>query len=403
MNLFRKQNNNEFDIEKVYQMDNFDSSIYSMPKITQNHIPEFLLSTESLTPLHIIAYFDRLEEYVYIENNSSLNFATQDTKGYSVLAYACLGGSIEIVTYIFSKIKDDPKQQEELEKLFKEDYQKPDHQLLILCTHSNCVEIMKILVENGYGIVNKSKGILCQIAGIAVSKCIILSYTEGIQYLLTLTNSTGQNKSALEIAATSSRNEAIKFLLQLPYTNNDLLFTLKAACTMNNEYAVKTILPYITDIDISPLICKDSAIHWICNSCNPNIIKMVLSKHPDLNRLDENNKTGIYHIKSKTNLTQQNYIEILELLAKAGYDMKSKTCPPLGNFLAMISAEKNIKVIEWFFDNYLTNADLDVPIPSLAQTVPCTLRQSLMRRKQSAVFRNLIQKYGITETPVNNN
>lgn len=64
------------------------------------------LPFEYLTLLHVAAFFDYLEVFVFLES-LGLPLDIKSAALYSPLHYACLSGSLEICTYI---LKKDPKE-----------------------------------------------------------------------------------------------------------------------------------------------------------------------------------------------------------------------------------------------------------------------------------------------------
>ena len=62
-------------------------------------------STQNLTPLHIAAFFDSLECFIFLIN-LEFNINALSADDYEPFDYACAGGSLEIVTYILTRDKN---------------------------------------------------------------------------------------------------------------------------------------------------------------------------------------------------------------------------------------------------------------------------------------------------------
>ena len=98
-----------------------------------------------------------------------------------------------------------------------------------------------------------------------------------------------------------------------------------------------------------------AAVHWICQSINPEIARTILSKGIDVNRLDEEGHAGTFCLVDHAD--EDVTIQIIELLCEYGFDVNIKCisadCTPqnsvLGDFVSSI--HRPIKVIDWLLDH----------------------------------------------------
>lgn len=120
---------------------------------------------------------------------------------------------------------------------------------------------------------------------------------------------------------------------------------------------VRYLLSKISEIDIPSLEQKEAAVHWICRSKSPEIVKMVLERGIDVNRFDEKGRPGPYHLVDSSKVPYQSIIEILDLLHQYGYDLnKFSRNPPgetiLAHFLRSIEINDGVmSIIEWLLEH----------------------------------------------------
>lgn len=130
---------------------------------------------------------------------------------------------------------------------------------------------------------------------------------------------------------------------------------LSLACYQSFRQTVKYLCEHMSKVDIDPTIRAKAAVHWICQSNDPEIVKIVLKKGIDVNRLDENGHTGAYYLQDHAD--QQTTIIIIELLYEHGFDLniqgKSVTGKEVNTILGdyVSSIHRPEKVIRWLLQH----------------------------------------------------
>ena len=113
------------------------------------------------------------------------------------------------------------------------------------------------------------------------------------------------------------------------------------------------------EIDLPKDIVGSSAIHWACKSRNYEIIKTIVDKGCDINRLDEKGNSFIFYL---SDMNEKDLIKTLELLVSRGFDINQ---PPdrntvLGSFLINF-IRPPYETIKWLISH---GANLDAPLYS---------------------------------------
>ena len=105
---------------------------------------QFSLPTKGLSLLHLAAYADFLEAFVYFTQNKQIPISITSADSFLPLHYALARDSLEITNYIFTKAPE----------LFssKEIYQNIEHSLLYYAIESNDLKIIKFLFNHGYSL-----------------------------------------------------------------------------------------------------------------------------------------------------------------------------------------------------------------------------------------------------------
>ena len=271
------------------------------------------------------------------------------TKGYHPLHYACLNGSIDIVRYILEK---DPLE-------IKETNDKEVYCFICLAINSNFVDILRILIENG------AKHLQCcnfDLTSLATQHenvdCFKVLYEAGMIQ--------PPSKYSLLMNAVSSRSEAlVQYLLENgedPYYMTDTFHTaLSAACLLNQENIVKLLCDHMDVVDIDPNLNERAAVHWICQSNNPEIVRMVLKKGIDVNRRDNLGNSGLHYLCNDDGDVD---IAILEQLLHAGLDLNGEGIPILYEMVDKLTTK--CKVVKWLLDH---GADPNAVVPTRNKTI----------------------------------
>lgn len=122
------------------------------------------------------------------------------------------------------------------------------------------------------------------------------------------------------------------------------------ACFQNFQETVKFLCDNMHNFDISNQLNKKAAVHWICGSRNIEIVKMVLDKNIDLNRLDEDGHPGPYYMIDL--IDEDDAVVILQLIFVKDSNLNNhgnKANSILGDFV--LSIQKPLKVIGWLLQN----------------------------------------------------
>jgi ankyrin repeat protein len=161
--------------------------------------------------------------------------------------------------------------------------------------------------------------------------------------------------SSLMLAIMSCEMEAIPVLLDCgedpsyvtPRGNMSALFL---ACFMGDAWVdvIKMLCERVTKLDLDPGLREKAAIHWACQSKSPEIVEAIVSKGIDVNRLDQNGKTGVFYLLDAC--SEDTIIRILEILVDYGLEItKGPNLSIMADFATAIG--KPCKVIEWLFEH----------------------------------------------------
>lgn len=383
-------------LQKAKLSDNFTLSL-SAELLSSNPQQGVILPSSGLSHLHLAAYYDQLEVYCYIEKNSNLSF---DTGSIPIFSYACLGGAVEVASYVIEKCKRNPDLMQRLQKMYLDDYKRNDDtNFIILATHASSTEIIRLLIDSGYGFINNKPIILNKLANIALTKAIKKSSIECITLLLSYINQDSTTLSPIEIAAKNEKSEAIPLLLETKPSNNELVGALYYACIYDNENIVSLLVPHIKTL-VSNDNQKPPIVHWIFHTCNPNIAEKMLKFDINVNEKKNKKFRGI----SAMSKYSKDIIPFLQILYNAGYNFNDPDDPALGYILISLiyAPYKHPEIVEWFFKTCITNKDLDVLITSSRIDMSVlTLREKLNKLRQRYVkIDEICKKYGITTQPV---
>ena len=343
--------------------------------------------------IHIAALADALECFKYLEQNTRLNYKTLSSTSKNCIHYCCEGGSIHVLSYIFSQCKEG-QEKYELKKIFHDDYSK-EQTYLSTATLANSNDSIKLLFENGYGFDNKGIDRRSDLVNTPITISIKRDFIDCLKTLFNYYNNEPKGElSLLQIAISSKMINIVNFLLdsgcKLDYINSEGETALSCACIIKNVQIVKLLCDRMTDIDIPITEPYGSAIHWMCRSGNPEIMRIMLAHKPDLNRLDFTGRPGIACLAT-AGRDEKTIIEMLDLLEQNGYNMNDPKFPAITFFLTSINVKPNL--IEWFLERHV---DLDLPIKNYYESTK-TIRQVILDKQRSPGFRQLIDKYHLDQ------
>lgn len=303
------------------------------------------IPSTSLSLLHIAAFEDSLEAFVLL-NKIPLNIQSADS--YLPIHYACYGGSKEVLTYILTK---DPKQ---ATTNFCTEYN-----CLQLATLSNSPVMLNILFS--YGTVMPVFS-----AKDPISSAIRQRNVEMLNILLKHTRSSIRNEgknTPIMLAIMNNKPDAVPMLIDanvdLSVINNDYQTALSLACFQGQTDVVRLICEKLDDIDLPANIKQQAAVHWLCQSKDPEIARIMLEKNIDVNRVDKDGFIGPHYLIDIVEPSV--HIKILELLLQHGLKIDFVSNPNgntiLGEYVTGI--KKQYEVIDWLLSH---GANIDAPL-----------------------------------------
>lgn len=157
-------------------------------------------------------------------------------------------------------------------------------------------------------------------------------------------------------AVRRNQSDLIQILLEYGcdphYTNSNGQTAFSIACKLGLIDIIRELLGILSRIDLSSENNYPSAIHWICESGNPQIVEMVLENGCDLYRIDRFGKMGPDYLLDHN---PESVIAVFEVLIRNGYDLNQrKRCKHSLLFLFAVEAiVPNIDII-----NFLLNHDV---------------------------------------------
>lgn len=274
---------------------------------------------------------------------SHLNLDSQTAASYLPLHYAVSYASLEVVQYILSKRPE----------LAMKDYKLP-YNLIFLATCAGDAETLELLFQLGAdpNFITQPQNNRNDLT--AISQAIRSKRVECLKVLLKreaqFRNKASSDDTFVMLAIKSSQPEAVPILIDC---GDDLYkisrekreTALSLACFNQYENVVKLLCSKMANIDIPHNLNAMAAVHWACRSGKPEIVRTMLAKGIDCNRLDPDGFSGPAVILGASD---DEAIEIIDDLVKHGFDINlvSKTKGTLlGILIGQIS--KKFKVIDW--------------------------------------------------------
>ena len=350
----------------------------------QNQIFSLSIPTVNISLLHIAAFYESTECYVYLHETAGFPLDIQEVSGFVPLHYAFYSNSLEIICYTFFKLT--PQQ---INDIFANDYKSNQSSFLELALQTSN-ELLQILLEKGYSaelIMSKSRaneiGTLTMLSGDLAS----------VEWLLNNSSNESINQSSLLMNAIQyGFDNLIPFLIQnkpssVYFFTIDNECPLSIACNCESVNTVQQICNVLVDIDLPRGSKGKCAVHWLCQSKSPEIAQIILSKGIDTNRLDDKGRIGPYYLVDIA--SEEDSIEIIDLLLKHGYNIDRhgpKTSTVLGCFLnGMI---KYYKLIDFLISKH---ASLDEKMGNF------TIRDFMIKKaKYDSSMKAIVDKWAIT-------
>ena len=293
----------------------------------------------NLTLMHVAAYYDSLEVFVYLE---SIGFLLEEESAdqYRPIHYGCLNGSLEVCTYILSKM---PEQARILPEV--------DFHLIYLATTSGNALILRELFACGADIKDRRN-----IGNRPVQQAIKTGHVQCLKVLLEKNARRVDPKeyTPIMLAITNSQPEAIPLLLQSGEDPSVITLekrecALQLACFQREVEVVRELCERLVNVDLPEEMHERAAVHWICQSHHPEIARIILAKGINVNRLDGDGHAGPYYMLDVGE--EHEILEIFDLLLKHGLNLNisAPTAKPtntiLGEFVTSIT--RPLKIIEW--------------------------------------------------------
>ncbi|EAY14225.1 hypothetical protein TVAG_486680 [Trichomonas vaginalis G3] len=360
-------------------------------KLPQSDIQnyKFLLPKQGLSLLHIAAFADSLECFIYLFKNVGIPLTKPSTNGYTPIHYAVQGNSLEVLSFYlaYSNIKYDI----DFQNIFESEYKSSsDINLPYIAIATKSIHSLSILKKIGYSI---SK--LFQNSVYCLTNLVNLALdVEDIDCLEWILNNAGiedeEEINSLQKAISLDFDDAFYFLFSKNkenalIKNNSNQNALEIACRKQKTKIVEKIVRSIDNIDTPKDVKATCAVHWLCESQNLEIAKLILEKKIDVNRYDDNNRLGPYYMINPRN--ENLCLEILKLLVQNGLEIdghaeNKRTI--LGEYV--MSIKKSPKIIEYLID---IGASLDTYV-----TPERTIKEQLLITSQrNPAIKKIIDKY----------
>lgn len=343
------------------------------------------LPLQNLTLLHIAAFFDSLDIFIYLVEVLKFNIKAPSAAAYIPLHYAVYSNANEVAYYILSI---DPGQA-------AVDYP-VTYQLIWLAIEAENPEILKLILDSGANIEsngNKRNKVL--------ERSIVKKNIDCIHILLEASKNSSRNAdekvyTPLMLAISIKQPEAVPILIKKGEDPNVFINNKSAlfiACYLKQFETIKYLSQTMTVFDLPADIKSKSLIHYACETMNLNIIQLLIDKCPDpkftVNRFDEHGQLGPHYFADVfiKYLKEEEVIEILEYLKRKGLDIKRRMkVSLLVKFVTSINREKSMKIIEWLFKNGANSGD---PNPNETDTI----YKTVMEGRYSPKFKNFFKKY----------
>lgn len=342
--------------------------LYKRVRFISNSRPNekgFPLPLTNLSLLHIAAYYDALECF-YLIHKKGVQLDIQSAGDMTPFHYSCAKGSLEVSVYI---LRNDMSFVTKSDKhyVFPPIY-------LAICSGNN--KLLKLLLRSGFDL-NHNDVLLRKPMQTAINYRHIKVLVTVLKNLKSQVPDQKDTRgySPIMLAITNREPNAIHFLIEAGYPVNYISPTnetaISLACFSKSSLdgvdgkgtalrIIKLLLEHTVTVDIPPETKAMAAVHWICQSADPNIARAILEAEKiDVHRVDESNNTGPHFLRGKNT---DDALEILDMLIKEGYNINF--CPEnsfsiLADYALYIT--KDLVVIEWLLQN---GADQSVLLPS---------------------------------------
>jgi len=326
-----------FEARKLSETNYSVKDYFKSPGNTSNSI----IPLDNLSLVHIAALFDSLEAFMFLTILKKIPMETRSAAQYTPLHYACFGGATEVVAFIL----DNPNGK----NLIKQDTG-VEYTLLYLCVLSQSDRILRLLFENGATLTfNEQKlfGQAIKQKNVDIIKILLENHPNSRKV-------ENRDFNPLMLAIISGQVDAIPLLyhtcpdITVPVDDKT---ALSVACFLDNPAAVKLLVSHYNSIDVKPDHKGLAAVHWICQSRNPEIASLVLSKGINVNRVDKDGHMGPFYMLDATK--EDDVIKIYEMLLQNGMDINKRENSTLNSILGDVicSIKKSPKIIDFLLSH----------------------------------------------------
>ena len=367
---------------------------YDLKIEDSNSIP---LKTNGLSLLHIAAFANSLECFLYLQSKCNFPLDIQSNDAKTPFHYAVYAGSCDVAEYILQYYETNYGLKELERKLFMDDYINPENKktsILFLAALSKTPQIFSLIFKYGYSCDKFS--VKCKETIQDSFKFILSSKNIGcLTALLANMAKTKLSADSTPIMHTImvQQSEAVPLLLGAnfdpSFVSAENRTAMSLACFYSLEDTVKQLADVMDNVDLPPNIKAQAAVHWICQSKKPSIAKILCAKGIDVNRLDRDGRMGPYY--SLDIGEEKDTIEILKEFLNSGlninYHSKDKNTI-LGDFLTAITTPTQI--IDFLLDN---GADPNAIIYSQSLTKQTCLDQTKKKARSNPKLRAVYEKH----------
>ena len=276
---------------------------------------KMLLPMGNLSLLHVAAFYDNLEIFLFLESNG-IPLDVKSGDSYAPLHYACAGGAVECVAYILEKRPDQATEEFDCQ-----------WQPIFIATFANSPSVLEMLFDHGASLATRRN-----LENRPFEQALRSGHMECLMILLTHKCRTNvrSEMSPLMFAESWGMGQALEPLLDLgldPYFVSPSGKTvLSLACSNNDIQAVKLLcerMEYI-EIPIRDGRCFSSIARYAISSKNLEILRIVLNKGGvELNRYDSNSDLAADAIRGV--IDDDLGVKMLEILIAYGFDVNTRS------------------------------------------------------------------------------
>jgi ankyrin repeat protein len=277
---------------------------------------QFILPRDSLSLLHIAAFYDNLEIFCYLlrQDPNKLGLTSMSGGSYWPLHYACFGGALEVAAFILNRAPE----------LAEKESDSP-WQAVFLATFNGSDQILELLfASERKPNLRSPKNVANQPFGQAIKgnhlKCLLILLENSCR------TDVGSGMSALMQAVSLKMWKALDPLLDLGLDPNFVSVygdsALSLACVQGHLEAVRVLCNRMEDIEIPPANGHSSIVRHAITSGKIDILSLILAKSCDINRYDRMDEQPIDAVCGLTD--DKVAFDMFMMLVEAGYDIHSR-------------------------------------------------------------------------------